>query len=352
MKLLEPPVKVGIVGYGYAGRAFHSYLVSLAEGLELYAIATRDPQRREQAAQDQGVKTFETLEQMLDDPQVQLVVIATPHDTHRDLAVTALRAGRHVVVDKVMALKASEADDMIRASRESGTLLSVFHNRRWDGDYLTVRKALESGLLGEPRLLEVGVYTYVTPRTWRGRRAQMGGILYDWGAHFADQVLRLFPDRLVSVGGFSQFLHPESDIESFARCQMKFEGGLVCSIEVSNQARLGKHHWYVVGSKGALIKDGLDPQEAAMNQKQIERAREDPANRAQVRTELHGQVVDMVLDTIPGNWKAYYQNIAEVLTKGAELAVKPEQVRQVVSVLEAQVKAAETGCEIPASALP
>lgn len=352
MTRLEPPVRVGVVGYGYAGRAFHSYLVGLADGLKLYAVATRNPERRQQAASDWGVRTFESLDQMLQDDSVQLVVVATPHDTHRDLVVQALKAGRHVVVDKVMALKASEADDMIRASEESGTLLSVFHNRRWDGDYLTVRKALESGLLGDPLQVHIGIYDFRTPRSWRGRRSEMGGILYDWGAHLVDQALRLFPDQLEGVSGVSQFLHPETDIESFARCQMRFRNGVLCTVEVSNRARLGQHHWLVMGSKGTLVKDGLDPQEAAMNQKQIERAREDPANYARVVTELNGQVADMRLETLPGNWKAFYQNIADVLTRGAELAVKPREVRQVVSVIEAQRIAAETGREIPASELP
>jgi scyllo-inositol 2-dehydrogenase (NADP+) len=346
------PVRVGVVGYGFAGRDFHCYLVKLAEGLRLAAVATRDPERRARAESEQGVATFESLDQMLDSDAVDLVVLATPHDTHRDLAVRTLQAGRHVVVDKVMALTARECDDMILAARQEDLMLSVFHNRRWDGDFLTVKHALDSGLLGDPLMVEIGIYGHGTPGGWRGRRAQMGGILYDWGAHLVDQALQLFPEPIAHVYGVSQFRNPGTDIESFARCELLFQSGAICAVEVSNRARLGKHHWHVYGSKGTLTKDGVDPQEAVMRQRRIQDSREDPAQRAHVLTEVQGQMMDMVIDTISGSWTSYYQNIADVLTKGAPLAVQPEGVRKAVSVLEAQRLSAETGRAIPGDKLP
>ncbi len=340
------PIKVGIVGYGYAGRNFHSYLVKLAQGLQLYAIATRDPERRARASAEQGVKTFATLDEMLEDPEVQLVIIATPHDTHKELAVKALRAGRHVVVDKVMCLTTAEADEMIAEARRNQRMLSVFQNRRWDGDYLTVKKAIETGLLGRPLVFETAVMRYGQPRGWRAVRAQMGGILFDWGAHLVDQALLLVPSKVVSVTGFSQFEQPDTDIESYARCQIRFENGVLYSVEVSNLAHLGKPRWLVLGDKGALVKEGLDPQEAAMNRGEIEKAREDPAYYARVRASLAGQTCDMVLTTLQGDWRKYYQNIANHLLQGEELAVKPEEVRRAVAVLEASKQSAETGLPV------
>jgi predicted dehydrogenase len=337
------PVKVGIVGYGYAGRAFHAYLVGLAEGLELAAISTRDANRRAQAAKDYNVKTYEQPSELFADKSIDLIVLATPHDIHRDLTVEALEAGKHVVTDKVMAITAAECDDMIAAANRTGKLLSVFHNRRWDGDYLTVKQAIETGLLGKLLTVEAGIYGYGTPRGWRGSRSQGGGILYDWGAHLVDQALLLGGAPVERVWSSSQFENPETEIESWSRCEIKFTNGVIYTIEITNRAKLGKARWYAVGSKGALLKDGLDPQEGAMNRKEIEKAQWPPEHRAKVRTEVEGVQMDLTLDTVRGDWRKYYQNIADVLTKDAELAVKPDEVRRQVAVIEAARRSAEIG---------
>lgn len=346
MSAESAPVKVGIVGYGYAGRAFHSYLVGLADGLELSAISTRDPERRARAEEEQGVRTYEQPSELFADLEIDLIVLATPHSTHRDLTVAALDAGKNVVVDKVMALTVAECDEMIAAAERNRKLLTVFHNRRWDGDYLTVKKVIESGLLGRVVNVEAGIYGYGTPRGWRGIREQMGGILYDWGAHLIDQAL-ILGGPVEWVGATSQFEHPETDIESWARCQIKFRSGLLYAVEITNRARLGKPRWYVVGEKGALIKEGLDPQEPAMNRKEIEKARWPEEHRARVQTEVEGMVMNLTLDTVPGDWRKFYQNVSDALRKGADLAVKPEEVRRAVAVLEAARRSAETGERIP-----
>ena len=162
-------VKVGIVGYGFAGRGFHAYLLTHEPRLHLTAVASRDPARREQAVADYSVQTFETLEQMLSDGDVDLLILATPHHVHADQAVAVMDAGKHCVVDKVMCLTRNEADRMIAARDRNGVFFSVFHNRRWDGDYLTVRQALDADLLGTARFYEIGIWRYGAPRTWRGR---------------------------------------------------------------------------------------------------------------------------------------------------------------------------------------
>ena len=149
--------RVAVVGYGFAGRCFHTYLVDLAEGLELYALASRF-----------GIKTVETFEEILADEAVDLVVLATPNDLHAPQAIRAMEAGKHVVTDKPMCLSLREADAMIAASRENDRLLSVFQNRRWDGDFLTVKQVLDEGLLGAPFLIEMFWGQYGVPRGWRG----------------------------------------------------------------------------------------------------------------------------------------------------------------------------------------
>jgi len=339
-------VNAAVVGYGYAGRSFHSYLIGLAEGLNLYAISTRDAGRRAAAERERNVKTYPNIDELLKDDNVDLVVIATPHDTHAELAIKSMDASKHVVVDKAMCMNTAEADAMIEASKRNKVMLSIFQNRRWDGGYLTVKKVIEDGLLGDVFLIQVAILGYGRPRTWRGIKAQVGGQIYDWGAHLVDQALRLVPSKVDTVFCDTQHRKWDIDIESHLNCITRFENGVSYGIELSNICRFSKPRWFVVGELGTLVKTGLDPQEAAMNRGEIEAAREDPENRARVKTEVNGVATEMTLDTIPGNWKAYYQNISDVLNKGAELAVKPEEVRENMRLIDAIMESAEKGVSV------
>ncbi|MCH8293472.1 Gfo/Idh/MocA family oxidoreductase [Candidatus Poribacteria bacterium] len=338
-------VNAAVIGYGYAGRCFHTYLIGLAEGLNLYAIASRNAERRQSATENYpGVKSYETIDQVIADDEVQLVVLATPHDTHAELAIKAMDAGKHLVTDKIMCMNAAEADAMIEASERNGVMLSVFHNRRWDWDYLTVKKVIEDGLLGEPYLFQVGIMRYGPPRGWRGSKAQSGGILFDWPAHFVDQALQLVQAPVKTV--FCDIHYGtrwDIDIGNYANLIIKFENDVRYQIEISNLAKVDKPRWYVIGERGGLIKYGLDPQEGPMVAGDIDAAEEDPANYAKVCTEADGENRELVVESVRGTWKSYYQNISDVLNNGAELAVKPEEVRRTMAVYDAAMRSSETG---------
>ena len=338
-------INTAIIGYGYAGRCFHAYLVGLADGLNLYAIASRNAERCQAAAQDYpGVKIYETIDQAISDDNVDLVILATPHDTHAELAIKAMDAGKHLVTDKIMCMNAAEADAMIEASKRNNVLLSVFHNRRWDWDYLTIKKVVVDGLLGTPYLFQVAIMRYGPPRTWRGVKKQSGGILFDWPAHLIDQAL-----QLVSVPVKTVFcdIHYDTrwdiNIGNYANLLIKFENGVRYQIEISNLAKAEKPRWYVLGELGGLIKYGLDAQERPMVEGNIDAAEEDPANYAKVWTEAGGEQRELVIESVGGSWKSYYQNISDVLNKGAELIVKPEEVRHAMQIYDAAMRSSETG---------
>jgi len=340
-------INTAVVGYGYAGRCFHSYLVGLADGLNLYAISTRDPQRQANAKNDHpDVKIYSTIDELLNDDNVQLVVIATPHDSHAELAIKCMNAGRHVVVDKAMCMNTAEADAMISASKKNNVLLSVFQNRRWDSDYLTVKKAIDDGLLGKVFLIQVAILGYGRPGGWRGIKKHVGGQIYDWGAHLVDQCLRLVPSEVDTVFCDTHHIKWDIDIESHLNCIVRFKNGMSYGIELSNICRIKKPRWFVLGDKGTLCKYGLDPQEPAMVRGNIDAAVYNPDERPKVVTEVDGKVTEMTLDYIKGNWKAYYQNIADVLLKGAELAVKPEEVRENMRLIDAIMESAEKGVSV------
>ena len=340
----EPgPIPAAVVGYGFAGRDFHSYLVSLEPGLQLSAVATRDEGRRAAAAETYpDIKTYATLDELLEKDDARLIIMATPHDTHETLAVKALQAGRHVVVDKAMCLTVAEADNMIDTAESNNVMLSVFHNRRWDGDYLTLRNFIDSGALGEVFLIEECVMGYGQPGSWRGEKKSGGGPLYDWGAHLIDHG--------VQIGGTPKWVFCDtqrhkwtSDVETYCKCQIKFESGLLYTVEVGYIAKLSKPKFFALGTEGAFRKEGVDPQERFMIQKRIREAVEDPDNRAYVKTTLNGIQSEVRPETIRGDWTSYYRNIADHLSQGAELAVKPEDVRMDIYVIESAMKSAAEG---------
>lgn len=332
-----------VVGYGFAGRCFHAYLVGLAAELNLYGIVSSRAEARDQIRRQLNVRTFEHFEEVLKDKKVDLVVLATPNDQHAPQAIQAMAAGKHVVTDKPMCLDVDQAEAMIAASRQHDRLLSVFQNRRWDGGFLTVRKVLEEGLIGDPFLIEMAWNQYGQPRTWRSQKQHGGGKFVDLGAHMIDQALQLIPASVKQV--YARF-HPgiwDNDVEDHAHCIISFANGVDVHIDTSSLARKSKPRWYVLGTRGALIKEGMDPQEKAMIAGDIEAALEDEAHYARLCIEAAGQPAEMVVETIPGRWRSYYENIAAVLQGREELAVRPESIGTVMAVIGAAQQSAAQG---------
>ncbi len=339
-------IKAAVLGYGYAGRCFHSYLIGLADGIELYAVCARNPKSREAAKTELGIKTFENLSDCLQDPLVDLVVIATPHDTHAALAIQALNSGRHVVTDKVMCMSSNEADSMMSAAQKNGVMLSVFHNRRWDWDFSTVKKAIDTGLIGKPYYIEASIMRFAQPTGWRAVPDQSGGLFHDWGAHLIDQILLIASSRVTRIYAEAQYRGWGSSIGSFGKLLMHFECGLLGQVEIGNMACGEKPRWYILGDSGCLVKTGPDPQERAMVRGHIEDAREDSRHCVRAFTDPQNTESVIVLENVKTSWKAYYQNISDYLSGKADLAVKPAEAKRVVQILEAASVSAQSGASV------
>jgi scyllo-inositol 2-dehydrogenase (NADP+) len=332
-------IRTVVVGHGLAGRHFHAPLIRRQPGMALHGVVARDPAARAEAvATWGGIVGYPDLDAALADPDVDLVVLATPHDLHPAQAVATLRAGKACVVDKVMALSTGEADAMIAARDASGKMLSVFHNRRWDWDFLTLRRTLAAGEIGRPLLVESSVCRFSAPRTWRGRAASAGTILHDWGAHLVDQALGLGLGPCRRVGAWlTEGVWEGVDSGGHGRIVMEFDGTLV-QAETSRVCRIDRPRWWVVGSDGGFVKYGLDPQEDALRAGDLDAAREPEALRAIVRRpDASGAVVEDRVAPVRGSWDAYYASVVAHLTEGTPLAVTAESAREVVRVLDAAV---------------
>jgi scyllo-inositol 2-dehydrogenase (NADP+) len=336
-------IRTVVVGHGLAGRAFHCPLIRRQPGLRLHGVVARDPRVRSEAVGLWGddVRGYADLDDALADPAVELIVIATPHDSHAALAIRALDAGKHCVVEKVMALNALDADRMIAARDRSGCLLSVFHNRRWDWDFLTVKQLLTHGLIGQPVLVESSVCRHAPPRTWRASAETAGTILHDWGAHLVDQALQL---GLGPCRRLTAWLTPAPwegvDSGGHGRIMLEFDQVLF-QIESSRICRIDRPRWWIVGSEGGFIKYGIDPQEESLRAGDIDRAAEPAEHLARVRRAgPDGQTIEIPFPTVRGHWDSYYNNIADHLLRNAPLEVTAEQAREVVRVLEAATQSA------------
>jgi scyllo-inositol 2-dehydrogenase (NADP+) len=340
---------VGLVGYGLAGKAFHGLLIKATKGLEVRAVSTASPERAAQARADfPGARVVAGFDELLEQQGLDLIVLGTPHDTHKNLAVRALGAGLHVVTDKIMCLDVREADEMIEASQRAKKMLSVFHNRRWDSDFLTLRACLAAGLVGEPCVIESAVLRAgpdATPapppeqRPWRYRADKGGGPFRDWGAHLMDQAMILGGSLPESVYCDLQFRRPGLDVETLATCSMRFSNGLRVRIEAGAHSWIQRPRWYVQGILGTLKMEGLDPQEGWLRKGEVvsrtERAKFDAA-----RTEVVNGAGSAPLDVVPGDYLAFYENIAAALAGEAPLAVTPESCREVLRVYEAALDSA------------
>ena len=318
-------IDVTVVGYGTMGKV-HCDFIRSVDGLNLYAVCDTDEARRQAAGGDFGVRTFENMDQVLEDGTSSLVVIATPHDMHAPLAIKAMDAGKNVVVEKVMCLNVAEADAMIDASKKNNVMLSVFQSRRWDSDYLTVKKVVENGILGEVFLLESNVSWYGQPEGWRRESKRGGGHIYDWGAHLIDQAVQMIDSEAETVFCDFQYRMWGTDAENHVKCLIRFKNRLLYEIDVGNVSQIIKPRWHVLGELGTLTKQDTGPGE-----------------KAKVRTQVCGIITDMEIENVPAEWRDYYVNISQVLNEGAELAVKPEEVRKGIVIIEAAVKSAETG---------
>ena len=225
--------RIAVVGYGRWGRQCHTYLINLTEGLELRCVVSSDAEKRKQAEHDRHCMTYETFDQAINDPLVDAVVLATPSVTHVDLAVKALNAGKHVLTDKIMCLNAEECKRMIAAAEANNKLLTVFQNRRFDGDFLTVKWLMQNGALGDVSWIEQAWIGFGKWGSWRGKKDLGGGRIYDLGAHLIDQALQFFPQPVESVYCRTHYDWPDADIESEATIFINFKFSIFVRIKCS-----------------------------------------------------------------------------------------------------------------------
>ena len=336
--------KVGLLGWGNGGRFFHAPFIEAVQGLELVAVATSRQQVKDQYP---FVKVYDSAEELIADPTIDLIVVATPHRFHVQHAQAALRAGKHVVVEKPLSETVSEAIALQEQARDAGRLLIVFQNRRWDGDFLTVKKIIDSGVLGDIYHYESQWSLYIPKLrgVWRENPEDLGGVLYDLGSHMIDQTIHLFgiPE---SIYAQVEIHRPDNKVDDYFRLALKFRTGVQALLMTDLMATLTGPRFHVRGKQGAYEKFGHDPQEAALRAGELPGGEnwgvEDPSQWGQLKiTDFHGLTFDGKIATIPGDYRGFYRAVYNALEDG-DSPIKLAEIIVQLRVIEAALRSAET----------
>jgi len=344
-------VSVGLIGFGYAGRTFHAPLLSSTPGLSLDAIVQRHGD--EAAAAYPNATIFRTVDEMLASGKIRMAVIATSNASHFSLGEACLRAGLNVVIDKPFAVTIDEARQLVTTAAQMNRILSVFHNRRWDGDFLTLRKLITENSLGQIARFESAFDRFrpaVDASSWRQRDEPGSGILFDLGPHLIDQALVAFgPPAFLTASVRHERRSAVTD-DAFDLA-LDYVTGLRVTLHASMLACTPRPRFSVHGTHGSWLKYDLDPQEAA-----LKRGERPPSQHwGQESDNLHGVLTlcsgasqtPEAVATLPGNYLAFYENVRDAILGDAPLIVTPAQALHVMQLIDLSHKSQQEQRTLP-----
>ena len=330
-------IRAGVVGFGLAGQVFHAPMIDAVDGLELAGVVERS--KREAEARYPGIRTYASLEAMLEDRTLELIVIATPNDAHAVLAKQALAAGRNVVVDKPVGNSSDEIAAMMAAARASGRKLIPYHNRRFDGDFMTLCELLCEKKLGEVAYLESTFDRWrpaPKPEVWRDAGGPGTGTLLDLGTHLVDQIIQLFglPDA-VSGEVLIERAHARA-VDSFT-VRLHYPGRIATASANCLSAQ-PRPRYRVRGDKGDFVKWGLDPQEERLRSNGS-RVTDDLGVETEsawgvLATDEDGRIYKRSVPTLVGDYRKYYAGVRDALLGKVALPVTALEAWRVARVLE------------------
>lgn len=351
---MNTPIKTALIAFGAAGKFMHApFLVTQPENYEVIAVLERHKEESKQLFPH--AKIVRSIEDLLQINEVELVVITTPNDTHFPYAKAAALAGKHVVTDKPFTITSGDAFELVQLSKQTNKIVSVFQNRRYVCDFLTIKEILNKKLLGNVHEFEAHYDRYrpeAKPNAWREENKPGTGILYDLGSHLIDQALVLFGlPKTITADIRLQRSHAKTD-DNF---ELKLDYGFTKVILKSGMlVREPGPRYMIHGTKGSFLKYGEDPQEAFLRAGKLPTevpnwGEETAENYGLLHTEINGQIICEKYPSLKGDFGYYYQNLYKTIREDAVLREKPEHGYNTVRLVELSNESnkikATIGCE-------
>lgn len=335
---MKQTIKVALASFGMSGQVFHGPSLKVHPGFEVIQILERSKNLSKNFFPDAEI--VRSFSEILKNAITELVVINTPDALHYEMAKQAINAGKNVIVEKPVTQKSQQAEELVKLARKKGVLFTVYQNRRWDGDFLTVQKVLAQGNLG--RLIEFESHfdryrTFIKPDTWKEEGDEFVGVLHNLGSHMVDQAYVLF-GMPKAVNAYLKIVRLGGKVADYYDIRLEYEG-FSAIFKCSYLAKDPGPRYSIFGEYGTFHKWGIDNQEENMKAGRLpvgdDWGTEPEEEWGTLTYEKDGLEFQGKVQTVPGNYNAFYDNIFDVLRNGAELAVKPEEAKEVLRILEA-----------------
>ncbi len=340
--------KIAIIGFGGMGTWHSQSILEMPEEFHLAGVYDINPEKTE-AAGAQGIKGFDTLEELLSDPHIQAVIIAVPNNFHKELSIKAMEAGKDVICEKPVTMCSADLQDVLEVSRKTGRQFSVHQNRRWDKDFRIIKKILEDGMIGTPFYIESRVQgSKGIPGDWRCVKEAGGGMLLDWGVHLIDQIMWMVDSPVTEV--YTHLLSVKfPEVDDNFKLLMRFENGLSALVEVDTYTFINLPRWHVSGDRGTAQIDTFSCEGRILRANTVEFKWEEgivytaagPTRTMAPRPEE--TIEKLELPEMETDAKDYYRNFRDAAYGKAELTVKPQQAMRVMKVLDAVFESADKG---------
>lgn len=325
-------IRVGLIGHGRSGSIIHGPLIEAVGGFRIVALGTSNPESAR--TRRDAPRVYADPRQLIAADDVDLVVIATPNDAHASLAGLALEAGKHVVIDKPFTLSITDADRLIEAGVRHDRLVTAFHNRRWDGDFLAVKAGISAGMVGEVMLFEAywDRFRPAAPAAWRNSDTRGAGVLWDLGPHMIDQALLLFglPEAISADIGAQR---DKALADDYFHLTLHY-GAMRCIVSASSVVAEARPRFAVHGTKGSLVIHGLDPTEEALIAGQQPGTSEFLSSLRPIQARLATASGTSELTYPAGDWSSFYRKLHCALAGKGESPVDPREARHVIRVIE------------------
>lgn len=304
-------------------------------------------EERQQFARDNGLHAYNSFEEVLADENVDIILCATPNDVHKEIVIRSLRAGKHVVCEKPVTLNSVDLQEMIDVSKETGKLFVVHQNRRWDEDFLTVKKIYDENLLGDIFRIESRVHgSRGIPGDWRQEPEHGGGMVLDWGVHILDQALMMIDSKVKHV--YASFTHVTNElVDDGFTVELTFENGLVYMLEVGTSNFINLPRWYVLGRDGTAVINDWDLSGKMVRVTDWSKNDAVPIRTAAGLTKTmaprtEDTIKEEQLPIVRADIRDFYKNVIDTIEGKAEIIVKLPQVMRVMKLMEAIFESAET----------